>query len=71
MPYITIKAATQNDALAIQNILKHYERYMNKLATKVLTDECGNAQYIIDKDTKEQLTTALLQMTLDFKIRYR
>lgn len=68
VPYSTIKAATESDALAIHCILKHYERYINKLSTKTFIDESGNPQYIIDKDMQDKLYTALLQMILDFTI---
>lgn len=68
IPFDTIKAANEGDAVAIQYILKHYEGYIAKLSTKVLTDECGNGYYFVDKSVQEQLTTALLQMILNFKI---
>jgi spore cortex formation protein SpoVR/YcgB (stage V sporulation) len=68
LPYTTIKAATEGDAMAIQKILKHYEGYIAKLATKILSDEYGKQYCIVDKDMQEQLTTVLLQMILDFEI---
>ncbi|OOM82366.1 helix-turn-helix domain protein [Clostridium puniceum] len=63
-----IKAASDGDAVAIQYILKHYEGYIAKLSTKVLSDECGDGYYFVDKSMQEQLTTALLQMILNFRI---
>jgi hypothetical protein len=68
IPFHTIKAASDGDAIAIQYILKHYEGYIAKLSTKVLTDECGNGYYFVDKAMQEQLITAMLQMILNFKI---
>lgn len=68
LPYTTIKAATEGDAMAIQKILKHYEGYIAKLSTKILSDEYGKEYCVVDKDMQEQLTTALLQMILDFEI---
>ncbi|URZ16642.1 helix-turn-helix domain-containing protein [Clostridium felsineum] len=68
IPFQIIKAAREGDDVAIQYILKHYEGYIAKLSTKVLADECGNGYYFVDKSIQEQLTTALLQMTLNFKI---
>ncbi|WP_084688971.1 helix-turn-helix domain-containing protein [Sporolactobacillus inulinus] len=54
--------------MAIQYILKHYEGYIVTLATKTLTDEYSNGYFFVDKEMQEQLTTALLQMILDFEI---
>lgn len=68
IPFHIIKAASDGDAIAIQYILKHYERYIAKLSTKVLADEFGNEYYFMDKSIQEQLTIALLQMILNFKI---
>lgn len=68
LPYTTIKAATEGDAMAMQKILKHYEGYIAKLSTKILSDEYGKKYYVVDKDRQEHLTTALLQMILDFEI---
>lgn len=68
IPFFTIKAAREDDAVAIQYILKHYEGYISKLSTKVLTDKFGNGYYFVDKAMQEQITTALLQKILNFKI---
>lgn len=68
IPFPIIKAAREGDAVAIQFILKHYEGYIAKLSTKLLTDEYSNGYYFVDKDMQEKLTTALLQMILKFKI---
>ncbi|MEA5009771.1 helix-turn-helix domain-containing protein [Clostridium tyrobutyricum] len=68
IPFYTIKAASDGDVMAIRYILKHYEGYIAKLSTKMLTDECGNGYYFVDKTMKEQLTTSLLQMIFNFKI---
>lgn len=68
IPFSTIKAASEGDVVAIQYILKHYEGYISKLSTKVLTDEFGNGYYFVDKAMQEQITTALLQKILNFKI---
>ena len=38
LPYTTILAATCGDAMAMADVLKHYGRYINKLATRVLYD---------------------------------
>lgn len=68
IPFHIIKAASEGDAMAIQYILKHYDGYIAKLSTKVLTDEYGNGYHFVDKSMQEQLTTSLLKMTLNFKI---
>jgi hypothetical protein len=68
IPFSIIEAANSGDAIAIQYILKHYEGYIVTLATKTLTDEYSNGYFFVDKEMQEQLTTALLQMILDFEI---
>lgn len=68
IPFSIIEAANSGDAIAIHHILKHYENYIVTLASGVLTDEYRNGYYFVDGEMQEQLTTALLQMILDFKI---
>ncbi|KOF57403.1 transcriptional regulator [Clostridium sp. DMHC 10] len=68
IPFPIIKAASDGDAVAIEYILNHYQRYIAKLSTKMLTDEYSNGYYFVDKYIQEQITTALLKMILSFKI---
>lgn len=68
IPFLIIKAASESDAMAIEYILNHYQGYIAKLSTKMLTDECGNGYYFVDRYIQEQITTALLKMILNFKI---
>lgn len=68
IPFHIIKAANEGDIVAIQYILKHYNSYIAKLSTKVFTDKFGNGYYFVDKTMQEQITTALLEKILNFKI---
>lgn len=68
IPFSIIEAANNGDAIAIHYILRHYEGYIVTLATNLLTDDYSNGYFFVDKEMQEQLTTALLQMILDFEI---
>ncbi len=68
LPYSVIEAAVQGDVNAINTVLKHYERYIVKLSTRVLYDENGSAYYCVDDELKRRLETKLITKILDFKL---
>ncbi|WP_100489209.1 helix-turn-helix domain-containing protein [Sporolactobacillus pectinivorans] len=68
IPFPIIQVACEGDTIAVHYILKHYEGYMAKLSTTVLTDEYSSGYYFLDRDLQDYLNSALLQMILDFKI---
>lgn len=68
IPFSIIRVACEGDAIAIHYILKHYEGYMIKLSTTVLTNEHSSGYYFVDKDLQDYLSSALFQMILNFKI---
>ena len=63
-----IKAASEGDVVAINKILKHYEGYIAKLATRKMYDEYGNVHYCVDKTLRDRLEAKLLKTILEFKI---
>ena len=66
LPYTTILAATCGDAMAMADVLKHYGRYINKLATRVLYDGTGNAYSLVDETLKARLELKLVMGVLSF-----
>ena len=68
LPFHTIKAATNGDIEAINRVLKHYEGYIAKLATRKMYDEYGNVHYCVDKTLRDRLEAKLLKTILEFKI---
>ena len=63
-----IRSASSGDVEAIQKVLKHYEGYIAKLATRKLYDEYGNSYYCVDETLRRRLETKLITKVLDFKI---
>ena len=68
LSYETIKSATEGDVDAVQEVLKHYDSYINTLARRKMYDEYGQIHYCVDETLKRRLQTKLLINTLNFKI---
>lgn len=68
LPMEVIRSASSGDVEAIQKVLKHYEGYIAKLATRKLYDEYGNSYYCVDEMLRRRLETKLITKVLDFKI---
>ncbi|NBI62788.1 helix-turn-helix domain-containing protein [Clostridiales bacterium] len=50
-------------------VLEHYERYIDKLATKQARDVFGNVEFMVDPYLKRVLETQLIISILKFKAR--
>lgn len=68
LPLCVIQAASSGDVEAINIVLKHYEGYIAKLATRKLYDEYGQPHYCVDETLRKRLETKLITKVLDFKI---
>ena len=68
LPMEVIRSASSGDVEAIQKVLKHYEGYIAKLATRKLYDEYGNSYYCVDETLRRRLETKRITKVLDFKI---
>ena len=66
--YFTIKSATEGDIDAINLILKHYERYILKLSTRMIYDKTGRLCYEVDEALRRRLETKLSTKILTFKL---
>ena len=67
LPFTVIQSATEGDVSAIDQVLKHYEGYIKKLATRKGYDEFGEIHYWVDEEVKRRLEIQLIAMTLKFK----
>ena len=56
------------EVMAINTVMKHYEGYIAKLATRKMYDEYGNVHYCVDKTLRDRLEAKLLKTILEFKI---
>ena len=68
LPFETIEAATQGDAIALTSVLEHFEGYIATLATRTLYDEYGIPRKCLDPELKRQMETKLIVRILRFKI---
>lgn len=61
--------AKSGDGQALGAVLNHYQRYIRSLATRTLTDECGNKVYYVDEEIRLRLEARLIYcIVADFKI---
>ena len=51
--YQTICAAKDGDGVAIEKIVRHYERYISHFAKRLLYDEYGNPREAVDEEIKK------------------
>ncbi len=60
IPYETILNAQNGCPEAMQQILKHYERYISSYSKRTLYNEYGNAQEIVDYELKQRIEEKLM-----------
>ena len=68
LPFEVIRAASSGNVGAIQVVLKHYEGYIAKLATRKFFDEYRHSYNCVDEALRKRLETKLITKVLDFKI---
>lgn len=64
-----IKEAAEGDTVAINRLLKHYERYITGLSMRCMYDEFGQSHYYVDETLRRRLETKLITVILKFKIQ--
>ncbi len=67
-PYQIIVNATNGDPEAIDEILRHYGHYINKLATRTFYTQEGKPDSRVDDEMKLLLEAKLISKILEFKI---
>ena len=67
LPYKTIRAATKGDPDAVTTVLRHYGRYITRMATRRLYDEHGNVYLYVDETMRRRLEIKLITGILAFR----
>ena len=60
-PHAGDRSRPRRDAEAVEQVLRYYEGYINKLCTRTLYDEYGNPYVCLDKWMKHHLENKLIQ----------
>lgn len=60
LPLSVIDAARNGDALAVDQVLRYYEGYINKLCTRTLYDPDGQPRVRVDEYMKHCLEIKLI-----------
>lgn len=68
LTFTIIVLATEGDTLAIEQVLHHFELYINKLSQTIFLDEFGNSYIYIEDDIKRVLEAKLVMAILNFKL---
>lgn len=68
LSFPVIALAIHGDAIAINQILKHFEQYIIKLSQKTILDDFGNYTLHIEPEIKSILETKLIMAVLKFEI---
>ena len=64
----TILCAISGDCVAINDILRMYDKYINQLCIRPLFDENGCQSFYMDTNLKSRLQTKLILATTQFKV---
>ncbi len=66
LPLTVILAAVRGEESAIKQVLKYYECYITRLASKELYDRYGNSYICVDYQLKTELQDKLIAGILRF-----
>ena len=61
LPMSVIEAAHAGDPLAVERVLRYYDRYINKLCNRTLYDEDGMPHVRVDEYMKHRLQAKLVK----------
>lgn len=64
LPMPVIEAARAGDAEAVEQVLRYYEGYINKLCTRTVYDESGCPHVYLDEYMKSRLENKLIRAVL-------
>lgn len=67
LPLSVVTAACGGDEAAMRTVVKHYEKYIDALATRKLYDDDGEQYLFVDEDLRRELETRLITRVLTFK----
>ena len=61
LPMSVIEAARAGDPLAVERVLRYYDRYINKLCTRTLYEEDGMPHMHVDEYMNHRLQAKLVK----------
>jgi len=64
----SIALASNKDADALGDILKHYDDYISKASLRPFYDEYGREYVAVDQELKGLIRTALVERIVKFKV---
>ncbi len=67
LPVDVIEAARAGDSLALEQILRYYNRYVNKICTRTLYDKNGLPYIGVDEYMKHRLQAKLMEAIVNKK----
>nr|WP_251387874.1 helix-turn-helix domain-containing protein [Mediterraneibacter agrestimuris] len=68
LDYETIKGAVAGEKWAMERILKHYDSYMDELATVKEKQPDGSMRIYVDEDLKQKIALKLLEEIPNFPL---
>ncbi len=69
IPLSIIESAIQGEDASLRYVLSYFKNYINKLATRVMTNEYGEKYYYVDDDIVARLEAKLVFSIINnFKI---
>ncbi|NLQ72054.1 helix-turn-helix domain-containing protein [Streptococcus mutans] len=69
VPFPLIVKATDGNAEAINQIIRHYRGYMTKCSLRLMKDEYGNQSMVVDEVLRGRMETRLITKILSFEIK--
>ena len=69
VPFPLIVKATDGNAEAINQIIRHYRGYMTKRSLRLRKDEYGNQSMVVDEVLRGRMETRLITKILSFEIK--
>ncbi|WP_302789136.1 helix-turn-helix domain-containing protein [Anaerostipes caccae] len=69
LTYEIIKAAVAGEKWATERILKHYDSYMDELATVKARQPDGSVRTYVDEDLKQEIALKLLEEIPNFPLK--
>ncbi|MGI6316413.1 MAG: helix-turn-helix domain-containing protein [Christensenellales bacterium] len=68
LPLAVIEAAHAGDPIAVDRVLRHYDRYINKICLRNLYDEFDQPRYCVDDYMKRHLEIKLITAIVNMKL---
>ena len=69
VPFPLIVKATDGNAEAINQIIRHYRVYMTKRSLRLMKEEYGNQSMVVDEVLRGRMETRLITKILSFEIK--